>query len=174
MNCDHSTIVRHLHSIGKIKKSGAWVPHALSQNHRSQRVAICASLLARHRLACEKHRPFLSCIVTGDEKWCIHANIRRRKEWLSSNKKKLPVEKPARIHKKWCYATGGTAKVCSTTNCFIGFYHHYWHLLSVTETSRRRNPKEDRQNGGRWCYSTITPARTLLTWQKTIYRSWVG
>ena len=25
MNCDHSTIVRHLHSMGKVKKSGVWV-----------------------------------------------------------------------------------------------------------------------------------------------------
>ena len=32
MNCDHSTIMRHLHSMGKVKKSGVWVPHTLSQN----------------------------------------------------------------------------------------------------------------------------------------------
>ena len=31
MNCDHSTIVRHLHSVGKVQKSAVWVPHALSQ-----------------------------------------------------------------------------------------------------------------------------------------------
>ena len=68
MNCDHSTIVRHLHSMGKVQKSGVWVPHALSQNHKNQRVAICAPLLARHRLAREQHRPFIFCIVTGDEK----------------------------------------------------------------------------------------------------------
>ena len=48
MNCDHSTIVRHLHSMGKVKKSGVCVPQALSQNHKNQRVVICASLLARH------------------------------------------------------------------------------------------------------------------------------
>ena len=34
-----------------------WVPHALSQNHKNQQVAICASLLACHRLASEQHRP---------------------------------------------------------------------------------------------------------------------
>ena len=61
MNCDHSTIVRHLHSMGKVQKSGIYVPHALSQNHKNQRVAICAYLLARHRLAREQHRPLLSC-----------------------------------------------------------------------------------------------------------------
>ena len=53
MNCDHSTIVRHLHSMGKVKKSGVGVLHALSQNHKNQQVAICASLLACHWLAHE-------------------------------------------------------------------------------------------------------------------------
>ena len=48
MNCDHSTIVQHLHSLGKVQKMGVWVPHTLSQNHKNQQVAICASLLARH------------------------------------------------------------------------------------------------------------------------------
>ena len=70
MNCDHSTIVLYLHTMGKVQTAGVWVPHALSQNHKNQRMAICASLLARHRLAREQHRPFLSCIITGDEK-CV-------------------------------------------------------------------------------------------------------
>ena len=89
MNCDHFTIMRNLHSVGKVKKSGVWVPHALSQNHKNQQAVICASLLARHRLARKQHRPFLSCIVTGDDKWCLYANIRKRKEWLSPNKRRI-------------------------------------------------------------------------------------
>ena len=48
MNYDHFIIVRHLHSMGKVQKSGIWVPHALSQNDKKQRVAIRASMLARH------------------------------------------------------------------------------------------------------------------------------
>ena len=35
MNCDHFTIAQHLYSIGKVQKSGVWVPHALSQNHKN-------------------------------------------------------------------------------------------------------------------------------------------
>ena len=88
MNCDHSTIARHLHSMGKVKKSSVWVPHALSQNHKNHWVAISASLLACYWLARE-HRPFLSCIVTRDEKWCLYAKIRKRKEWLSPNKRRI-------------------------------------------------------------------------------------
>ena len=88
MNCDHSAIVRHLHSMGKVQKSGVWVPHALSQNHKNQQVAICASLLAHHILAHEQHWPH-----AGDEEWCLYANIRKRKEWLSLNKKATPHTK---------------------------------------------------------------------------------
>ena len=39
MNCDHSTIARPLHSMGKIKKSSVWIPHALSHgcaNHATE------------------------------------------------------------------------------------------------------------------------------------------
>ena len=39
-NCDHSTIERHLHSMGKVQKSGVWVPHALSQNHKNQHLCL--------------------------------------------------------------------------------------------------------------------------------------
>ena len=46
-------------------RAAGWPPHALSQSHKNLRVDICVSLLARHRLARDQHRPFLSCIVTG-------------------------------------------------------------------------------------------------------------
>ena len=58
--CDelgHSNVERYFHSMGKVQKSGVWVPHALSQNHKNQRGEISASLLAHHRLAREQHRP---------------------------------------------------------------------------------------------------------------------
>ena len=49
MGCIHSTIERHLRSMGKIQKFGAWVPHALNDNNKNQRATISAGLLARHR-----------------------------------------------------------------------------------------------------------------------------
>ena len=48
MNCDHSTIMRHLYSMGKVQKSGVWVLHTLRQNYKNQQVAIYAFLLAHH------------------------------------------------------------------------------------------------------------------------------
>ena len=63
-------------------------------------LAIRATLLARHRLAREQNRPFLSCIVTGDEKWSLYANIRKRKEWLSPTKKGTSRTKTCAIQKR--------------------------------------------------------------------------
>jgi histone-lysine N-methyltransferase SETMAR len=50
-------------------------------------------LLARHRLA-HQHQSFLSCILTGDEKWCLYVNFKQRKEWLSPDKQATPRAKP--------------------------------------------------------------------------------
>ena len=80
MNCDNSTIMQHLHSMGRVKKSDVWVLHVQSQNHKNQCGHMCIS--ACLSMACE-HQSFLSCIITGDVKWCLFANVRKRKEWLS-------------------------------------------------------------------------------------------
>jgi histone-lysine N-methyltransferase SETMAR len=90
MGCDQSTIVRHLQSMGKVQKLGSWVPHELNQNNKNQRVTACASLLARHRQAAAEHRPFLSLIVTGDEKWCLYVNMKQRKEWVDKEQQANP------------------------------------------------------------------------------------
>jgi hypothetical protein len=83
MDCDHTTIVQHLQSTGKVQKLGVWVPNILTQDDKNERVAICASLLTHHHLARQQHQSVLSHIVTGNEKWCLYINFKQRKEWLS-------------------------------------------------------------------------------------------
>ena len=57
INCDNSTIVRHLYSNGKVQKSGVWVPHALRQKHRNQLGGhLCIS-------ACRELDNFFECII---------------------------------------------------------------------------------------------------------------
>ena len=89
MNCDHSTIVRHLNSMGKVQSRVYGYRMLLVKTTKiSGWLYYCTSLLGRHRLARE-HRAFLSCIVTGDEKWCLYANMRKIKEWLNPIKKRI-------------------------------------------------------------------------------------
>lgn len=85
--CDQKTVVNHLHSMGKVQKLGAWVPHALSESNKLQRSTIAAGLLARHKATRGYKDRFLHRIITGDEKWCVYVNMNHRKQWLSPNKK---------------------------------------------------------------------------------------
>jgi hypothetical protein len=93
MGCDHATIVRHLQSMGRVQELGIWVLHFLTQDNKNQCVAICASLLAHHRLA-HQHQSFLSRTVIGEEKWCLYVNFKQRKEWMSPEKQTTPRAKP--------------------------------------------------------------------------------
>lgn len=36
MNCDYKTVVNHIHSMGKFKKLGSWLPHALNHHNKKQ------------------------------------------------------------------------------------------------------------------------------------------
>ncbi|XP_052827644.1 histone-lysine N-methyltransferase SETMAR-like [Octopus bimaculoides] len=83
MECSHTAIEKHLHSMGKVPKYGVWVLHALSDNNKNQRATISAGLLARHHSTHGHKQRFLYRIVTGDEKWCLYINMKQCKEWLS-------------------------------------------------------------------------------------------
>lgn len=50
MKVDHTTILRHLSEIGKVKKVDKWVPHELTERNKLDRLNLCSSLLTRfHR-----------------------------------------------------------------------------------------------------------------------------
>ncbi|KAG5309733.1 SETMR methyltransferase, partial [Acromyrmex insinuator] len=69
MKVDHTTILRHLSEIGKVKKMDKWVPHELSERNKLDRLNVCSSLLTRfHR------EPFFDRIITYDEKWVLYDN----------------------------------------------------------------------------------------------------
>jgi len=90
-----SAVQRHLHEIGKTSRQGIWVPHQLSEMNKDQRRTICTSLLCRQR-----SDPFLTRIVTGDEKWVLYNNNKRTRQWLSPNQVPVPCPKPSLSLKK--------------------------------------------------------------------------
>lgn len=94
LDVSHTTVLNHLHEIGKVCKMGIWVPHQLSVNNLLQRTSICTSLLARYDVD-----PFLKRIVTGDEKWVLYLNVERKSQWLSPGQTPIPTAKPG-LHPK--------------------------------------------------------------------------
>ncbi|KFD60205.1 LOW QUALITY PROTEIN: hypothetical protein M514_27621 [Trichuris suis] len=80
-------------------KMGLWAPLQLSRDDKIQRVSAAGSLLARYRQAVAQRRPFISQIITGDEKWCLYVSMKQRKEWLSPGKGPTPRAKP-KLHER--------------------------------------------------------------------------
>uniref|UniRef100_A0A915CNG8 Transposase n=1 Tax=Ditylenchus dipsaci TaxID=166011 RepID=A0A915CNG8_9BILA len=50
------------------------VPHELTQQNKDNRVTTFTALLERH-----EQRPFLHHLITGDEKWILFRNFKRKK-----------------------------------------------------------------------------------------------
>ena len=92
--CGQSVILRYLQEIGKVYKLGKWIPHQLSNENRQQRVTICSSLLSRLKV-----EPFIERIITGDEKWVLYVNVKRRGQWIEANQRAKPTAKPE-LHPK--------------------------------------------------------------------------
>lgn len=76
MGASHTSIINHLHANGKVSRLDRWVPHTLSVSVRQRRVDAAVSLLSYSR-----RTHWLDTIVTGDEKWCLYTNIKRRRSW---------------------------------------------------------------------------------------------
>lgn len=87
-------ISHRLHAMGKIHKAGKWVPHELTEDNKNRRVDICFNLLSRY-----KKKNFLHKIITGDEKWILYDNPKRRKAWVDPGQPSTSVAKP-NIHAK--------------------------------------------------------------------------
>lgn len=85
----YSTVSRHLQAIGKVKKLDKWVPHDLTEQNMATRLEVCSSLLIRNKTV-----PFLSRIVTCDEKWILYDNRRRSAQWLDADEAPKHMPKP--------------------------------------------------------------------------------
>ncbi|XP_055932781.1 histone-lysine N-methyltransferase SETMAR-like [Argiope bruennichi] len=72
-NVHWRTAERRLVKLGFTRKLDLWVSHNLTANQQDVRIATCVSLLSRY-----KNAIFLRRIVTGDEKWVMYCNLKRR------------------------------------------------------------------------------------------------
>lgn len=86
---EHSTVAKRLKNLGMTKKIDVWVPHLLSEKNILDRIAVCESLLKWNSLD-----PFLKRIVTGDEKWVVYNNNKRRRSWCGPSESSQAVAKP--------------------------------------------------------------------------------
>lgn len=77
LHSSQSTILRHLHKIGKNIRRSQVIPHELNESQKNRRKSDCEWLL--HKFS----RGGLHKILTSDEKWIIYDNRKARGQWLS-------------------------------------------------------------------------------------------
>ena len=72
----HGSVVIHLHKAGFVNRKNVWLPHELGDRDRLRPLNICDQLLQMNH-----KNPFLRNLVTGDEKWIVYRNSKRRRHW---------------------------------------------------------------------------------------------
>ena len=90
-----SSVQESLKKIGKVWRKGRWVPHALSEENRGDRVRACVELLQK-----ESELHFLNDLITGDEKWVLYSYHGRKNQWLSKRQIAKPTPQPGLTTKK--------------------------------------------------------------------------
>ncbi|XP_035739232.1 histone-lysine N-methyltransferase SETMAR-like [Vespa mandarinia] len=106
MEVDHTTILRHLSEIGKVKKMDKWMPHELTERNKLDRLNVCSSLLTRFN-----RDPFFNRIITCDEKWVLYDNRKRCARWLDRDETFAHTPRPSLLPWKilitvWWNVTG--------------------------------------------------------------------
>lgn len=104
LNLSNSTVYDHLKGLGLSWKLDVWVPHVLTERNLCRRIDVCDSLLKRH-----ENDPFLKRIITGDEKWVVYNNVKRKRSWSKKDEPAQTISK-ADIHQKK-----------GETVCLVGF-----------------------------------------------------
>ncbi|CAK9801295.1 Mariner Mos1 transposase [Anthophora quadrimaculata] len=94
LNVTQKAVSIRLHKIGKIQKFGKWVPHELSGENKIRRYETALNLLSRFN-----KKDFLYQIITGDEKWILYRNPKRKRSWVDPGKPTTSTAKPD-IHAK--------------------------------------------------------------------------
>ncbi|GFV85190.1 histone-lysine N-methyltransferase SETMAR [Trichonephila clavipes] len=88
LNLSNLTVYVHLKVLGLSSKLDVWFPHVLTERNLCRHVDICNSLLKRH-----KNDPFLKRIITGDEKWVVYNNVKRKRSWSNKDEPAQTISK---------------------------------------------------------------------------------
>lgn len=90
-----TTVIRHLHQLGKVNRRCRQVPHDLTQQQAQRRVDACQQLLTN-----PWDDRFIRRIVTCDEKWVYFSNPDKENQWLDPGQMAEPVPRRDRFSRK--------------------------------------------------------------------------
>ena len=103
VGCTQPAIQYQFKKLRLVSKLGQWVPHDLTVDQKKKRVERSDQLYFLHW-----NNKWLDYLITGDEKWCLYVNVKRRRQWLKHGLRPRPTPK-AGLHPQkrmlciwWC------------------------------------------------------------------------
>ena len=115
LNIPKSTVHYHIKSLGLLKKLDIWVPHELKEIHLTNRINACDMHLKRNEFD-----TFLKRIITGDEKWIVYNNVRKKDHGPSMVNQLKPLQRLISTKRRLCCLFGGIGRVWYILSCFQG------------------------------------------------------
>ncbi|GFX44538.1 histone-lysine N-methyltransferase SETMAR [Trichonephila clavipes] len=91
----HTTVGDYIKSLGFVLKQSVSVPHELTEKNLSDRVRMC--VLIRHNA-----EPVFDKLITGDKKWILYGNIKRKKHTANQENHQQQFQNQVSINEKYC------------------------------------------------------------------------
>lgn len=172
LNLSNSTVHDHLKRLGLISKLDIWVPHVLTERNLCVRVDVCDLLLKR-----QENDPFLKRIITGDEKWVVYNNVKRKRSW---SKKDEPAQSTSKadIHQKkvmlsvWWDFKGIVFFELLPDNTTINSEVYCHQLDKLNDSLKQKRPELINRKGVVFHQDNARPHTSLLTRQKLLQLGW--
>ena len=172
LNLSNSTVHDHLKRLGLISKLDIWVPHVLSERNLCRRIDVCDLLLKR-----QENDPFLKRIITGDEKWVVYNNVKRKRSW---SKKDEPAQSTSKadIHQKkvmlsvWWDFKGIVFFELLPDNTTINSEVYCHQLDKLNDSLKQKRPELINRKGVVFHQDNARPHTSLVTRQKLLQLGW--
>lgn len=172
LNLSNSTVHKHMKSLGLISKLDIWVPHVLTERNLLRRINDCDLLIRRQR-----NDPFLKRIVTGDEKWVVYNNVKRKRSW---SKKDEPPQTTAKadIHQKkvmlsvWWDYKGIVHFELLPNNATINSEVYCHQLDKLNDALKQKRPELINRKGVVFHQDNAKPHTSLMARQKLLQLGW--
>jgi histone-lysine N-methyltransferase SETMAR len=106
-------------------KLDVWVPHLLSEKNKMDRY------IANFLLDRLKNEAFLDRIVTGDKKWVVYDNPKRKRTWREPSESGQAMAKPGLHQRRFSCSSGGIVRV----HCILSYCQRVKRLMLTSTVS---------------------------------------
>lgn len=167
-----TTVSDQLKRLGYVKKFDIWIPHELKKIHLMQRINICDMLLRRNQT-----NPFLKKLITGDEKWIVYNNVKRKRSWSKPGEPPQTTPKAETHQKKvmlsiWWDYKGIVFFELLPVNTTINSNVYCQQLNKLNDSLQQKRPKLVNRGGVVFHQDNAKPHTSLKTRQKLLELGW--